>query len=126
MIANIERQFLRQSDLREIHYYWGQHRSTSSMLTHLKLQLWLAVGIAVLVLLIQFSTVVWPKIPYQFVGLKLKDFVPWIVAIVGLCVWHDRRKLAKQKYEEFLRNSPGKPVDTSNIEYGVGHPTHNA
>jgi hypothetical protein len=28
IIANIERQFLRPSDLREIHYYFGRHRKT--------------------------------------------------------------------------------------------------
>jgi hypothetical protein len=46
MIANIERQFLKPSDLKEIHYYWGKHRDKSSMLTHLRLQRALAIGIA--------------------------------------------------------------------------------
>src|SRR5688572_26301844 len=27
IIANIERQFLGQGDLRDIHYYWGSHRA---------------------------------------------------------------------------------------------------
>ena len=35
IIANIERQFLRQSDLRDIHYYFGAHRPTNLMITHL-------------------------------------------------------------------------------------------
>jgi hypothetical protein len=124
MITNIERQFLKPSDLKEIHYYWGKHRSTSSMLTHLRLQGALALGVAALVLGIQFSTVIAPTITHCFVGLKLKDFLPWIVALVGLFIWRQRHQLAAKKYAEFLKNSPGKPVDTAGIEYGVGHPPH--
>jgi hypothetical protein len=124
MIANIERQFLKQSDLREIHYYWGAHRETSSMLTHLKLQKWLALGVAGLVLVIQFFTVILPTIPNCFRGTKPEDALPWLVTAVGLYVWRQRHKLAATKYSEFLRNSPGKPVDTTGIEYGIGHPAH--
>ena len=54
IIANIERQFLTKKDLKEIHYYFGAHRSKTSMLTHLQLQLFLALGVAGLVLGIQF------------------------------------------------------------------------
>jgi len=123
MIANIERQFLKSSDLREVHYYWGQHRTSGTMLTHLKLQLYLAVGIAALVFGIHFSEVIVPLIPKQFAGTKLQNFLPVVAAIMGLLVWLWRRSVASQKYAEFLKNSPGKAVDTSGIRYGVGHPT---
>jgi hypothetical protein len=61
IIANIDRQFLKQSDLRDVHYYFGKHHSVSSMLTHLRLQRALAVSIAILVFGIHFFTDVWPK-----------------------------------------------------------------
>ena len=122
LIANIERQFLKPSDLREIHYYWGAHRETSSMLTHLKLQRALALGIAVLVLGIQFVTVILPTIPNCFKGIKPLNALPWLAVVVGLYIWRQRHNLAVKKYSEFLKNSPGKPVDTTGIEYGIGHP----
>jgi uncharacterized protein DUF6610 len=40
----------------------------------------------------------------------------------GLGIWYQRRALAQRKYDEFLKNSPGKSVDASGIEFGVGHP----
>jgi hypothetical protein len=124
IIANIERQFLKQTDLREIHYYWGKHRGTNSMLTHLRLQRALAVGIALLVLGVQFFQTIIPLFPTKFAAAELQNFLPWAVAIVGIVIWWNRHELAREKYREFLRNSPGKPVDTSGIEYGVGHPAH--
>jgi hypothetical protein len=60
IIANIERLFLRQSDLHDVHYYFGQHRRAGAMITHLETQLWLAVGVAVVVLIVHFATQIWP------------------------------------------------------------------
>jgi hypothetical protein len=124
MIANIERQFLRQSDLREIHYYWGKHRDKNSMLTHLRLQRLLALGIAGLVLGIHFAIIIVPLLQNCFAGSRLQNSLPWIFAVIGLLIWRRSHKLAARKYEEFLHNSPGKLVDTTGIEYGIGHPPH--
>jgi hypothetical protein len=123
MIANIERQFLKQSDLREIHYYWGKHRRSSAMIGHLKLQMWLAVGIAVLVLSIQLNSTMLPLFHRCFAGSQLQNFLPWILVSVGGCIWYYQHRHSMKKYREFLRNSPGKEVDTAGIEFGVGHPT---
>jgi len=123
MIANIERQFLRQSDLREIHYYWGKHRQSNSMIRHLKLQKWLALGIAALVLGIQFNAVMLPLFRNCFVGAQAQNFLPWITAAFGSCVWYQQHQHSAKKFREFLRNSPGKDVGTTGIEYGAGHPT---
>jgi hypothetical protein len=54
MIANIERQFLNASDLRNIHYYFGSHRSNNKMIIHLWIQTALGIGLYVLVLLFHF------------------------------------------------------------------------
>ena len=45
IIANIERQFLVRNDLQEIHYYWGKHRPHNRMISHLRIQYALAVGL---------------------------------------------------------------------------------
>lgn len=125
MIANIERQFLRQSDLREIHYYWGKHRRSNSMIRHLKLQKWLALGIAALVLGIQFNTTMLPVVRNCFSGFQAQNFLPWIAAAVGGGVWYLQHRHSAKKFREFLENSnsPGKRVDTTGIKYGAGHPT---
>jgi hypothetical protein len=123
MIANIERQFLKQSDLREIHYYWGKHRQSNPIIRHLKLQMWLSLGIAALVLGIQFNAVIIPLIRKCFAGWQAQNFLPWFVAAFGICVWYRQHRHNAQKLREFLRNSPGKAVDTTGVEYGVGHPT---
>jgi hypothetical protein len=123
MIANIERQFLRQSDLREIHYYWGKHRQSNSMIRHLKLQKWLALGIAALVLGIQFNANILPLLRNCFIGWQAQNFLPWIAAAFGGYVWYQQHKHSAEKFREFLRNSPGREVDTTGIEYGAGHPT---
>jgi hypothetical protein len=123
MIANIERQFLKQTDLTEIHYYWGKHRESSSMIRHLKLQKYLAIGIAALVLAIQFNATMLPLLHSCFAGARLQNFLPWAVAVFGIWAWHQQHQHSARKYREFLKNSPGKIIDTAGIEYGVGHPT---
>jgi hypothetical protein len=122
IIANIERQFLTKDDLKEIHYYFGAHRSKTSMLTHLKLQMFLALGVAALVLGIQFFDRVWPALP-DVCAMPRVSLVPWLTALIGIGIWYYRRNLAQRKYAEFLKNSPGKSVDASGITFGVGHPT---
>jgi hypothetical protein len=122
IIANIERQFLTKKDLKEIHYYFGAHRSKTSMLTHLQLQLFLAIGVAGLVLGIQFFDQVWPALP-DVCAIPPVSLVPWLTALIGIGIWYYRRGLAQRKYAEFLKNSPGKSVDASGITFGVGHPT---
>src|SRR5690554_1590058 len=54
VIANIERQFLLKSDLKEIHYYFGSHRQKNKMIEHLRIQLSLGAALAGLVLLYHF------------------------------------------------------------------------
>ena len=121
IIANIERQFLKKADLREIHYYFGKHRETASMLTHLSIQWWFGLGVAILVLLYHFSTRLLPKLPC-FWTCGLERMLPYLVLVAGVILLFFLRKDRNESYESFLRNSPGKVVDTEGIEYGTGHP----
>jgi hypothetical protein len=92
------------------------------MLTHLQLQMLLALGVAALVLGIQFFEQVWPALP-DLCAIPRVSLIPWLTALIGLRIWYYRRDLARRKYAEFLKNSPGKSVDASGIAFGVGHPT---
>lgn len=120
MIANIERQFLLASDLRDIHYYFGKHRPAGKMISHLKIQMWLALGIAGFVLAYEFLEVLLP----MFCGtdkIRFVAFLPWVIAMIGIGVWVHFHRDTRQKYAEFVQNSPGITVDTTGISYGKGH-----
>jgi len=119
IIANIERQFLRSSDLRDIHF--GRHRKKGAMITHLEIQMWLAVGVAILILTVHFFTGVLPvwKCINEGTGLT---YLPWFAALVGVFAWVYSSRKAARRYESFIKNSPGKEIDDSAISHGPGHP----
>ena len=125
IIANIERQFLRQTDLRDIHYYFGEHRSKYSMLTHIRIQWYLGVFIGSLILLYHFLTQALktcPSISSPAIPFRLELLLPYVTGILiffWLLHWRNHRI---RSYAEFVKNSPGIDVDTSGIDYGVGHP----
>src|SRR6185437_4233648 len=96
IIANIERQFLRQSDLREIHYYFGRHRKTGSLITHLEIQICLAVGVGLLLLVTHLFTVVIPVWQKSKEGTGL-TYLPWAAALAGVAVWWWSRKRAAER-----------------------------
>jgi hypothetical protein len=121
IIANIERQFLIPSDLREVQYYFGAHRPANRMNSHLRNQGYLGLSLAALVLFYHFATRVLPGL-----GLPWSDFdpmrlAPYVVAVCGMAFVIHRRRLRNEAYEEFLKNSPGVEIDVSGIHYGRGH-----
>jgi hypothetical protein len=95
IIANIERHFLKKDDLRDIHYYFGAHRNKQSMLTHLKLQLYLAVGVASLVFGVHFVQVIIPGFMHPGMTRPFAA-VPPLTVIVGIYVWWSRRRVAQK------------------------------
>lgn len=123
MIANIERIFLVESDLRDVHYYFGSHRKAGSLITHLRIQRNLAVGVTILILGIHYSQVM-VKVVKCLTPLELTNTFPWIAALVGAYVWVRMSRDTAEKYKEFIANSPGRQMNTSSVKYGGrGHPT---
>lgn len=121
MIANIERQFLKQSDLKDIHYYFGKHRPVDSMLTHLKIQYALGVGLGCLVLAYHFIDRVMPGFHLPISNFDPARALPYALVIASGIYLNQLRKNRHASYREFLENSPGIKVDTEGIQYGVGH-----
>jgi hypothetical protein len=120
IIANIERQFLRASDLRDIHYYFGAHRPKNRMISHLRIQYALAIGLTGLVLLFHFITRVLPGMT-SVASFDPQRTIPYVVLGAAILYLADSARTERRKYEEFLQNSPGIPVTTTGIRYGVGH-----
>ena len=121
IIANIERQFLRQADQRDIHYYFGAHRPKNKLLDQLWLQVFLATLITFLFLAYHFSTRVLPNIHALVSNFEFSRALPYVstIAVVVLLIW-ERLRL-NRKYAEFLANSPGVPIDTAGVAFGIGH-----
>ena len=122
IIANIERQFLGGADLKDIHYYFGKHRAKSAMLTHLKIQYWLGIGIALLFAFYHFATRVLPGIHQPVRNFEFLRSLPYLFILLSFVLLWRLRHNRIESYEEFLRNSPGIAVKTTGITYGVGHP----
>ncbi len=121
MIGNIERQFLVKEDLRQTHYYFGQHRPDNHMITHIRIQFALAVGIALIILIFHFLTRVVPGFSQPISGFDPLRALPYVLFVVGIAYLAKLRKNRNLSYKEFLMNSPGLEVDTTGIEYGPGH-----
>ena len=103
IIANIERQFLKVSDLRDIHYYFGRHRKTGAIINHLEIQMYLAVGVAMLVLTTHFFEVVLPVWQKAKEGSGL-TYLPWGAVVLVLLIWWRAKKKAADSdkpFEEF-------------------------
>jgi len=121
IIANIERQFLKKEDLRDVHYYFGSHRPSNGMITHLKIQAALGMGLAGTVLCYHAFIRVVPGFGSPTSAFEWTRALPYVMA--GIAVWYLRRtsKGRDASYAEFLKNSPGAAVDASAITFGVGH-----
>jgi hypothetical protein len=122
IIANIERQFLRPTDLREIHYYFGAHRGKSKMITHLRIQYALGLGFAALFVSYHFVRRVLPGIHEPIQNFEVSRSLPYLTCLAAAIFLVHLRKNRIASYQEFLKNSPGIEVNTAGIDYGVGHP----
>lgn len=121
IIANIERQFLLKSDLKDVHYYFGAHRPKNKLLDQLWLQIILATLISAIFLAFHFATRVQPGFRAPVSNFEWQRALPYIVLIVVvILLWCEVSRLDK-KYKEFLENSPGVDVDITGIKYGIGH-----
>ncbi|ENM5724691.1 hypothetical protein V4V56_000599 [Vibrio mimicus] len=121
IIANIERQFLQIDDLKKIHYYFGKHRPDNVMIEHLRIQFYLGVGLALIVMGYHFTERVVPGMDQPMTNFEPIRAIPYILVLIAIFyVWNLAKKL-NDKYQEFMTNSPGIDVDTGATVYGVGH-----
>lgn len=120
IISNIERQFLVKDDLKYIHYYFGSHRQKNKMITHLRIQLALGLGLGFLVSIYHFTSRILPGMTPCAVFDPQRTF-PYLVGagVVIYCLRLSRSR--DDAYREFIENSPGLPVSTDGIRYGAGH-----
>lgn len=125
IIANIERQFLKETDLKEIQYYFGKHRDSNSIQTSLKIQLYFCWIIVFLFLLYHFINSLLPGFHSQlkWENIRFQKAVPYISLILGVYFVIVIKSKRIKDYKEFLANSPGIKINTTGINYGGGHPS---
>jgi len=122
IIANIERQFLKSSDLHDIHYYFGAHRNTNKMLTHLRIQYVFAIAVCGIAVLYHLFVQVVPGFGASFSQFQPERSLPYIAVSAGVGWLSWLRAKRTKSYEEMLTNSPGINIDNSGVTYGTGHP----
>lgn len=121
IIANIERQFLQQSDLHDIHFYFGKHRKGRDWLMHLRIQWWFGALLSAVVLLYHYITEI-EAVPPNWETLSWENALPYVTALVVLWLLRRLRKHRHDSYDQFVKNSPGLEVDTSTMDFsGPGH-----
>lgn len=125
IISNIERQFLLKSDLNDIQYYFGEHRSSNSIQSSLKIQLYFIWGLIILFIAYHISERIIPGFTWElsWEHVSISRALPYLclgISYLRLVLWIKSKRI--RDYNEFLQNSPGIHIDTSGIKYGGGHP----
>lgn len=124
IIANIERQFLDNSDKHDILFYFVKHRSDKNkMITHLRIQSSLGIAIAILVLIFHLSNRVFPGFSSDLSHFDATRTFPYLIFAGSIIYCRKLQTKGRESYQNFLKNSPGVSVDDSGIVWGSGHPT---
>jgi hypothetical protein len=121
IISNIERQFLVESDLKDIHCYFGAHRKENKMIEHLRIQLALGVTLGGIVLSYHFFERVLPGLSSPISNFEPIRALPYILVFFAVIYLFNLKKKSREKYASFISSSPGLHVDTIGIDYGRGH-----
>lgn len=121
IIANIERQFLKESDLKDIQCYFGKHRKGNKMIGHLSIQFGLGVLLLFIIIYYHFTERVLPGLDEPFSNFEPIRCIPYIILVLSLLRVRKIKIDRKESYEVFLADSPGIEINTEGIEYRKGH-----
>ncbi|TNF67266.1 MAG: hypothetical protein EP298_07395 [Gammaproteobacteria bacterium] len=115
IISNIEKQFLHKDDVSEICFYFASHRRNNKMISHLRIQYYLAVGIGIMAVIYQlFIDLTNGCRNYLFI-------LPILVLIIVCCMLYSFKKGKDKRYDEFIKMSPGKTIKSESSNNTVGH-----
>jgi hypothetical protein len=113
IIANIERQFLLLSDVRDIHPYFQKHLHSSDMLDHLKVQRFFGLAVLALVLIRHFALRVAPGIYSSWSNFEWQRTLPYLALIGGGWFLYALARRQRRSYERLTATSPGKGLDVA-------------
>jgi len=107
IVANIERQFLRSEDAKEVHFYFTQHRASGDMLDHFKVHRAFGLSIGSLILLYHFFTRVLPGIRQPWSNFDPNRAVPYVVCVAVMLWIIEFKRERQRKINSLLEKSPG-------------------
>jgi hypothetical protein len=81
----------------------------------------MAALVSIVFLWYHFSVRVQPGFNQSFSNFQLSRALPYLFTILICFLLVREWKRKGIKYREFLENSPGLTIDTSGIQYGIGH-----
>jgi hypothetical protein len=107
IISNIERLFLQADDAKVVHPFFLGHRRAGKHAEHFRIQIWLGVAVAALVLMYHFGARVWDGLSSPMSSFQPSRALPYALALVvgAACVVLLRNY--KRKDEELQAKSPG-------------------
>ena len=113
IIANIERQFLKESDANDIHFYFTKHRKDNAYIDMMLIQIIFVAILAFVILFYHFSVQVLPFMNLEsseFVPIKSIPYLVFIFVVWRLILFHKKRI---RNYNSFKQNSPGIEITNS-------------
>ncbi|WP_417364269.1 hypothetical protein [Galbibacter sp.] len=113
IIANIERQFLKESDAKEIHYYFTKHRKNNSYIDMMIIQIWFVIILLCVILVYHFSIQVLPYINLDCSNFSPIKATPYLVVLVGSIILFSFHRKRIENYNAFIKNSPGIKIGNS-------------
>jgi hypothetical protein len=124
IITNIERQFLRQSDRREIHFFFAKHRDERSskkrLVAHFRIQ-WAMVAFLWIILIgYHFYQRVLPDFGSTLDHFEFVRSIPYLVSVICVvcCYWFARSRA--EDYADLEKESPGQEVPSDPRNKGDG------
>jgi hypothetical protein len=107
IIGNVERLFFEHADSRLVHHFFLKHRDPGSFAGHFKIQLALAVVVALLVLVYHFENRVAAGMHLPLSSVDFSRTLPWVAAVAVAMISGVHAYKAKKKDKEFQEQSPG-------------------
>lgn len=109
IISNIEKQFLMDSDEKEVHFYFKRiHKQKEKMIDHFKIQFSLGIGIIIISILLYLTKISW-KIHLSTPSISsIINGLPFIFLLIITCLLWKQYKNNFDKYNELISKSPGK------------------
>lgn len=107
IIANIERQFLLETDDTDIQFYFKAHRKNNKYLDMMLIQIFFIIILLLIIILYHFWIQVWPYAYLSIAHFDLIKATPYItlgISIILLQIFHRKRI---KNYNTFREKSPG-------------------
>ncbi len=121
IVANIEKIFLEEEDLKNVHYYFGQHRPNNKMITTIRIQFALSLSIGLFNLCYHFYVRVVPWFGFSMKDIDIPRLFPYVITLISGALLICLKNRRNRHYSEFLVNSPGVKININEIKYGDGH-----